>query len=316
MSASSASAPHSRRGFCLWLGVLGLALIALVLGAVWWWIQPAPNRNALALGAAAKVTALDIAMAPPSELDGLTRAQVLELRAQAVSRYPDLLAASYSPSEAVFGQIVDGLPWWGVAGHFFYGSGERSIEGAAEEARFLLNPYLLVAAEFDVLSAKWDTARVTALDLRRPDFPFYCEAEGLRWQPGELRAEVTYNLSACIARTAQWTTGPLHLGDAAFSLIAYNARDLNLGNLFVDYAASRNVSKPGAPVSAYAVPHYIHQGGSCGYPGGCNNMSPDTPEISWLEINALPADLVVKLWRRSPPSVEQAADLLFTIHLK
>jgi hypothetical protein len=296
-----------------------LLLLALALGcliAVWFWLQPAPNHNALALGPAAKSAALDLPIQPPVELDFKSKAEVLQLRTEAVARYPDLLAGAYEPSAGVFGQIVDGLPWWGIIGHFYHGSGQRSIEGAAEETRFLLNPYLLVAVEFDVLSYKLDKRRITEVDLLRSDFPFYCQAEQLRWQPREARAEVTYDLSQCIARTARWSTGPLSLADAAFSLIAYNARDLNLNYLWVDYAGSDHLTKFDPPASAYAIPHFIHQGGSCGYPGGCNNMSPDTPEISWLELTGLPAEVVVKLWRQRPGSVAQAEDMLFVIHLK
>jgi hypothetical protein len=303
-----------RRGAGLWPVVILLAVVALCLVAVWVVVQPEPNRNALAIGASARAPALDIAIQAPVELDFKSRAEVFQLREAAVSRYPDLLARDYTPSDAVFGQIEDQLPWWGITGHFYYGSGERSIEGPAEETRFLLNPYLLVAAEFDGLFYSWDTSRVTEAHLRQPDFPFYCEASQLRWYPGEARAEVTYARSQCLARTNQWTVQRLGLDQAYFSLIAYNARDLNLNYLYVSYDDSRNIFKPDAPTSAYAIPHYIHRGGSCGYPGGCNNMSPDTPEISWLQISALPAQAVVRLWRQNPWSVERSPDMLFVIN--
>jgi len=305
-----------RQGLGLWPVIVLLAVLAACLIAIWLTLLPKPNRNALAIGQQARVSDLDIAIQPPAELDFKSKAEVLEARKAAVLQHPDLISGEYEPSDAVLGQVEDNRPWWGITGNFYYGPGERSIEGPSEETRFLLNPYLLVAVEFDGLFYSWDTRRITEADLRRPDFPFYCEAGQLRWSPREERAEVAYNLSACLARTNPWTSQPLGLAEAYFSLIAYNARDMNLNYIYVSYPDSRNISKSDAPTSAYANPQYLHRGGSCGYPGGCNNMSPDTPEISWINITELPAEAVVWLWRKRPWSVKQSPDMVFVIHFK
>jgi len=91
---------------------------------------------------------------------------------------------------------------------------------------------------------------------------------------------------------------------------------MNLNYLYVAYQDSSNISKLDAPASAYAIPHYLHRGGSCGYPGGCNNMSPDTPEISWIELTRLPARAVIRLWSRNPGAVERAPDMVFVIQFR
>jgi hypothetical protein len=181
--ATGEAAPRRRQGFGLWPVIILLAILAACLTAIWVTYLPKPNRNALAIGQRARASDLDIAILPPAELDFKSKAEVLESRKAAVLRYPHLISGDYEPSDAVFGQIEDGRPWWGITGHFYLGPGERSIEGPAEEARFLLNPYLLVAVEFDGLFYSWDTRRITEGDLRRPDFPFYCEASQLRWSP-------------------------------------------------------------------------------------------------------------------------------------
>jgi hypothetical protein len=270
-SEQSTPGPATQRrrpGFGLWPVIILLAILAACLLTIWVTYLPKPNRNALAIGQRARASDLDIAIQPPAELDFKSKAEVLESRKAAVLRYPHLISGDYEPSDAVFGQIEDHRPWWGITGHFYLGPGERSIEGPAEEARFLLNPHLLVAVEFDGLFYSWDTRRIAEGDLRRPDFPFYCEAGQLRWSPREARAEVTYDVSQCLARTNPWTTKPLGLAEAYFSLIAYNARDMNLNYIYVSYPDSRNVSKLDAPTSTYANPQYLHRGGSCGYPGG------------------------------------------------
>jgi hypothetical protein len=308
------------------LGALLLALvgIAIILLAVWVILMPRPNRNALVLGDRAKVTTLDIGIQPPAELDSKTRAEVLQLRREAALRYPGLLAGSYEPSDAVFGQIQDGLPWWGIAGQFFYGSGGRSIDGPSEETRFILNPYLLVAADFNGLSIwsrtgsplVWDKARISESLLDRPDFPLTCLPSTLRWRPREARAEVTYFLSGCLAAMNRWTARPLTVAQASFDLIAYNARDLNLNYLYVLPEDSLGLAQDNLPTAPVAIPQFIHKGNSCGYPGGCNNMSPYVQDMSGVRIERLPAEAMIHLWARRPKSVGQKPDMVFVMRFE
>ena len=150
---------------------------------------PAPG-NRLALGAAAKLELVDLQVLASAELDRLSKADVLRLRRQAVMTQAPLLAADYVPSEAVFGQIVDGAPWWGIEGQFRHGPGPRSIEGPSEESRFILNPFLLVAPEF---GGFWPRLN----DAEARDFPFTCYPHSLVWWPREARAEASYS-AACI----------------------------------------------------------------------------------------------------------------------
>ena len=304
MSTDSNVEKTSLRKPGLWLVVIALACLAVVLVALWVVRSPAPNRNQLALGPQAKLAALDIPLQTPTEFDFMTKAEVLRLRMEAVRRYPDLLASDYAPSEAVFGQIVDGLPWWGIAGQFYYGPGGQSIEGVSEESRFVLNPYLLVAAEFYGMVDRNATPEFLT---RSPDFQFYCAPTRLHWQPQARYAEAAYD-AGCVAR----------LGGGRFDLIVYNARDMNLNYIYVSYADSRNVAtlRADEPRAAYAIPQFLHQGGSCGYPGGCNNMSPPTPEIDGIEITGLPARVVAWLWRARPLSVNSPPEMTFVLEFR
>ena len=99
------------------LASLGLAILLLVRA-----LQP--NHNRLALGAKTTVDTIDVALSPPQELDGMTRAAILELRRQAAARDPGLLAGSYAPSPpglsdqrwlALVGHCRAVLPWQGGA---------------------------------------------------------------------------------------------------------------------------------------------------------------------------------------------------------
>lgn len=260
---------------------------------------PSPNRNRLAIGQTAGMVKVDIEIQPPIELDWKTKAEILQARQDAVMQHPALLTNAYAPSEEVFGQIVDGLPWWGIYGQFFYGSGEQSIAGVSEETRFILNPYLMVAAEF----YPWWSGRIAEQQLET--YQLICNPEELIWYPQNRKAEVTYN-ALCIQKGQAFS----------FGLIAYNARDLNLNSIYVYYLDSLNITKSDAPTIPIKIPQYIHQGNSCGYPGGCNNMSPYTPELDELHILDFPAHLVVWLWNSVNASLQQDPDMIWTIHFR
>jgi hypothetical protein len=213
-----------------------LLLVATALGGYWWQrnqeiqrqeaanaanaANAPPPPNALALGAAARGDAIDIRINSPAELDRLSKAEVLALRHQAVMAYPQLLASAYTPSDAVFGQIVGSANWWGIAGQFRRGPGPESIEGPSEESRFILNPYLLVAPEF----RDW-WPHLT--DSEAANFPFACYPQSLRWIPREARVEAIYAASCIGQRQSQ-----------EVDLIAYNARDLGLGFIYVSSHSS------------------------------------------------------------------------------
>lgn len=300
MAAHTPARSH-RASFGLWPVILGLACLAASLMFLWW-VRFPPNRNQLALGERAKLDAIDIPLQAPLELDFATKAEVLRLRTEAVLSQPELIIGDYRPSRAVFDQMEDGLPWWGTFGNFYYGSGEQSIEGPAEESRFILNPYLLVAAE---IHSYWDPNLIAEAAARQPDFPLYCAPGQLRWQPRAAYAEVSYN-AQCVRQAPS----------RFFDLIVYNARDMNLNYIYVSYADSVNIAKFDPPTAPYAIPQFIHRGGSCGFPGGCNNMSPPTPEIDGLEVTGFPAQVVTRLWTRKPASADAAPDLVFVIHFR
>jgi hypothetical protein len=256
-------------------------------------------RNALALGSNGQDGVVDIAIQEPTDFDFKSRDEILRLRAEAVAAKSQMLARPYRPLGSVFGQIVDGVPWWGTDGQFYFGPGQHSIDGPSEEARFVLNPYLLVAPDF---RDDWHDL-LTPAEL--PGFQLYCSPHSLRWRPRDAYAEVTYSAD-CIAKR-RWPV---------FDLIAYNARDFNLDYLYISYADSKNVAKKNPPDTAYRNPQFIHKGGSCGYPGGCNNMSPMTPPIDGLRVTGLPASVVVRLWAEQPASVAQTPDMTYVIHFE
>jgi hypothetical protein len=304
--------------------IAALAVLALALGIAAVLRLPRKNTNLLAIGHRATIERVEVPLASPSELDGMSRADVFRFREYAVGPQPALLVGPYQPSAGVFGQVEDRRPWWGIAGQYFYGNGERSAEGPSEESRFIGNPFLLVAAEFVGLSIytqgehplQWDRARIGDRQLLDPNFPFYCRPEGLLWWPRLARAEVTYRLSGHLALLNRWLVRPLSLEDASFDLVAYNARDLGLDYLYMAPQESSHITRAGDKASLAAIRQYLHRGGSCGREGGCNNMSPYVAELSDWQIEALPARAVILLWRTRPGSVSTPADMTFVIRFE
>jgi len=109
--------------------------------------QAREHQNRLATGRQAVTpAAVPMDIAAPAEFDFKSKAEILDWRKEAVMRHPELIQGKYEPSDAVFGQIADRASWWGIEGEFFHDSGAKSIEGVSEESRFVLNPFLLVAA--------------------------------------------------------------------------------------------------------------------------------------------------------------------------
>ena len=317
----------NRKPILIYVLIFLLLCLNILLIGIWYFNQPRPNLNALAIGTQSNTAndqVINIPLQPPMNFNSMTRAQVLALREKAVNQYPSLLATPYHPSDAVFAQIEDYRPWWGIAGQFYYGAGESSIRGESEESRFVLNPFLLVAADFyapnnidSTTLWNWNKTRITETDLNRPDFPYACSPQDLRWQPRNSQVQVTYDITQCLARLSRWTIGNTTLADVAFDLTAYNARDLNLNYIQLIQAESPNVKFSVAFNSPIVEPEMIHRGGSCQYPGGCNNASPYIPQISELTLQAVPAQLTIYLWKDDPTPLRLTQpDMRFVIYFK
>lgn len=321
--------PVSRRRALLLL--LMLALLAVLYVQIRrarqsWTLQhePLPERSEpprLMLGAAAAIDGpIVISRHDPLDLDGLTRDAVLDLRRQRVARHPDLIR-EYQPSPAVYSRIVDGLPWWGMLGHFVHGPGQRSIDGTSEESRFLLNPFLLVG--IDLFGASiwnqdfaWDPAELAAVPLEEAALPLWVEPASLTWWPAESRAEVVYDVTTFLDRVAELAATPPTLPLGGTSLMPQNARDLGFDFLHVDLDASTHIAQPGHSSEPIRIRSFIHQGGSCGYPGGCNNGSPYQVQLDHIVLEELPARMVIQLWRTRPAGPAAASDMEFVIGLE
>lgn len=263
-----------------------------------------------------------ISLEKPQELDGLSYVQVLRKRVDAVDKHAALLASPYAPSDGIYGMIRGGRPWWGTIGYFYFGPGSRSADGPSEEARFLLNPFLLVNVDFMGLSIwnprsfAWDDNRIGEDELRDGSVPLYCAPTSVTWWPERRRASVTYGLSRWMQDVAPWLASSIDLSMTDLLLQPINARDMGFNFLFVSLNDSHNVSQRGHSNEVVRIRSFVHLGKNCGHPRGCNNASPYQRQLHGIQIRALPARLELRLWRERPTDVTSAPDLQVSLQFE
>jgi hypothetical protein len=259
--------------------------------------------------------AIIIPIAPLARFNGITQQDLYKTRKNAVEKYRNLLADTYEPSDSIFGMCENKKPWWGVWGMHVFRQGEHAIEGPSKESGYILNPFRLVAAEANNVGL-WDREKMSDADMRNPDFPFLWESSPVNFNAKAGIAQVVYDLTSYNQRLKTWKRCMRFPVDSinGFSLIAYNARDFGYSYAYLDPIRSRGLSKWGVhPVN---ISQFLHCGGSCGYPGGCNNMSPHIRELDQNKILQLPARAYLKLWKVEPDSVSDPPDFVFVIDFK
>ena len=97
---------------------------------------------------------------------------------------------------------------------------------------------------------------------------------------------------------------------------AVNARDMGYPFIHFDSEQSLNITKDFAGPNLMETVEFYHVGGSCGYPGGCNNLSPKQEGLGGYTIKKLPAVAVFKLWHAKPAQAGNPADITYRIYFE
>jgi len=274
-------------------------------------VKPADDKN--------DDESISVAINPPANLNFQSKAEILARREKYLQQNHALLQDKYKPSPSVFHLIEDKKPWWGMHGAFIWGPGPHSIDGPAEESRFILNPLLLVGANPNT-ALIWQDSKICQADLDDPSFPLCWLPTALTYFPGLALAQVTYPVSEfnhqVKLRHDKLRFNPMLLKINSFAVTAYNARDFGYQYIYVDIGKSINIINTIGCNSPVFIKQMIHCGNSSKYPGGCNNMSPAMPEIDRFAITNLPARACAYLWKNKPSSIQQTPDFTFYLDFR
>ena len=250
--------------------------------------------------------AIKIPFKQPSALSYTTKKDIYEIRKKAVAN-SIFATPDYQPSEEVFGKIVDYRPWVSMKMCQYESTGKSDIEGPSEEGRFIENPALLVAPEYGF-------------------YGYSCEEIQKRGQRKEVPLYMLYdkekNELSIVYKHLVFCNPKKH--PAWFTLNGLNARDLGYKYVFVDKAKStfnfQFVEDYNASQFPYEFLNYIHLGHSCKHESGCNNGSPNQPQINFrypctgsngkFQKNKM---IYLKLWKNYPKSVGDKADIIVKI---
>ena len=249
---------------------------------------------------------IDFKINPMMELDFKKKSEVYDIRKKYVNEYPELAKylaqGEYKPSEEVFGQIQDGKSWWGILGICYYGNGKKSIEGPSEETRFLCNPYLIIGL-----------CELYARHVNDPSLKpkaIYATPESCCWDMKNREILIKYNVSDYLKEAKKYH----YPGPEKMYLVAYNAKDLGFKYFYILPGGAENI-KFEEQKEARVIPQYIHVGGSSGYPGGSNNMSPAFKPLD-IEVEKTPAKVTVKLWKEMPKNIEAKCDMTVVLEME
>jgi hypothetical protein len=279
-----------------------LLLICLLAAAPAHAEEPSPPATAAPPAPAAEPAKhIEIPLSPMMELNNRKKQDIYDIRRMYAEKYPQFMGANYMPSDAVFGKIEDDRPWWGILGRSYYGPGENSIQGTAEASRFIANPLLLVGLD----SGHAFVVQKPGLKPR----PVYPAPLHLYWQADGRLAMAEYDITSFKKDSADIGDGVCVSGH--MTLVAYNARDLGYNFLYVDATKSKFFA---AKPRLVQIAQFFHKGDSCGYAGGCNNMSPVQPELN-IVVTGLPAVAYIKLWKTQPAAPTAPADMVFVLKM-
>ena len=248
---------------------------------------------------------------PPSEYNNLRKDEIYSLRKAYVK---DSLfdTDDYEPNERVFGQIQDYKPWWGsqkCRPLNYSGDYHESIEGESKQSIQINNPNALVGLSSPYIP--WDVEE-------NADF---CNSEYSRFIPKALKYSKKDNLIVAEYEVSkEFPNIYVNISGKGYrypiQLSGLNALDFGYKYIYafdtknIDMTYSDNITQtPGM------FRDYIHVGGSCGYEGGCNNISPMQND-KMISVKALPAEINLKLWKKQPHDKYSKADMYYRIIFK
>lgn len=301
------------------LKIVAIFLVAIAVGILAAELFPAKKTSVKKISASAPVTQevttiepsspVDLKINPPTEINGFSREEIYNLRKYAV--VGSVFAFSgYDPSKSpVLEQIESGKPWIGLSSEGAYDNKKFITKGVSEETRFLNNPNILIGIALTTVRHCFGNEGNIA-DYTLPQRLIYSKQGN--------KVTVIYNFTNYYNKLLNCKEAGIE--NQIFRLTGVNARDLgypfayayNVKNII--FTQQNNI---GNEITEFQ--DFIHVGGSCEVPGGCNNGSPRQYNLEF-RLQALPADIetymVIKLWKERPSTTAAPADTILTMIFK
>jgi hypothetical protein len=243
----------------------------------------------------------------PTELNYKRKDEIYSIRRSYVKN--SLFATkNYQPNENVFGAIEDYKPWWGnirckQLNH--KSDNSENIKGTSQQSIQINNPDALVGLKSIYLM----------YDRHNNNF---CSSDYARFIPQSLKYSQNNNLIIAeygVSRDFLNTYVQVDGEKRRFPLQLSGLNALDFGYKYVYAFDTKNIEMVNSENITQNVGEFIdflHTGGSCGYNGGCNNLSPMQND-KMITVEYLPAEINLKLWKNQPVTPYQKADMYYRI---
>lgn len=246
---------------------------------------------------------------PASEYDYLSKQQIFDIRKQHVKNSL-FNKENYEPNSAVFGSIVDKKPWWGSikCNQLNYkGDYHENIQGPSKVSVQMNNPNALVGLSMPYIP--WDIG--TNKEFCTSDYSNFSPIS-LKYDEKDKLIIAQYYLTKNFLKLRTKVNN--RYTRYLIQLSGLNARDFGYDYMYIFdtknikmYSEYNNATED---ISTFR--DYIHQGGSCKYKDGCNNISPMQNDLIF-SIKGLPAEINIKLWKKKPINKYVQADMYYKI---
>ena len=235
-----------------------------------------------------------------SELSGLSKAEILDIRKKAVNNsiiFSDI--KNYEPNSDVY-KIQDNLPW--ISAYEISKNGtEKNLNigvGASRHSTMIKNPEILLG----YIIPEYNFKNI------EPDEVEYFFPKKITWDEKSKTIKIYFDYTSFIKRH-NYSNITVYTDDT-------NARDLGYNWIYCTkkegamFNAVNNISKV-----PYKLKGYYHRGFACGLESGCNNYSPMQSEMIF-KIISKNAILKFKFWKNKPFTPLQKADINYEMHFE
>lgn len=234
----------------------------------------------------------------PISLNKMSKKDIYDLRKMQVAN-SIFASKDYKITKEIFERIESYKPWVSI-NRCKDKNGATIVDGPSRLSKIILNPSLLIAIDFPCV-----------FDGDNPK-EWYC----INYNGNLYPRSIIYKSDSNEIQV-EYTNLPFYAGNCHYRFDGLNARDLGYNYVYLDKSKSTidldYVSEENISNQAVKILDYIQLGGACGVKGGCNNIAPYQPKLSFKETKnkntVYPAVIYLKLWNKKPRSVDDRADI-------